>query len=85
MRLAQWRALARATGEPPLFGADDFDMGLSPAGADAFWALLPEGATVILTTASDPARWKRRAAAVYEMRQGSARARPHTAQRAVND
>ena len=58
-------------------------MGLSPDGADAFWALLPEGAAVILTTASDPARWKRRAAAVYEMRQGSAMA--HAARRAVND
>lgn len=83
VRLAEWHAVAKAAGEPPLFGADDFDMGLSPAGADAFWALLPENTPVILTTASDPARWKRRAAAVYEMRQGSARA--HAAQRAVND
>jgi DNA replication and repair protein RecF len=83
VRLAEWHAVAKAAGEPPLFGADDFDMGLSPAGADAFWALLPQGAPVILTTASDPSRWKRRAAAVYEMRQGSARA--HATQRAVND
>ncbi len=83
VRLAEWHAVAKAAGEPPLFGADDFDMGLSPAGADAFWALLPEGAAVILTTASDPARWKRRAAVVYEMRQGSALA--HAARRAVND
>ena len=83
VRLAQWHAVAKAAGEPPLFGADDFDMGLSPAGADAFFGLLPEGAAVILTTASDPARWKRRAAAVYEMRQGSALA--HAARRAVND
>ena len=83
VRLAQWHALAKAAGEPPLFGADDFDMGLSPAGAEAFWALLPGGAPVILTTASDPARWKRRADAVYEMRQGSART--HAERRAVND
>jgi DNA replication and repair protein RecF len=83
VRLAEWHAVAKAAGEPPLFGADDFDMGLSPAGADAFFGLLPEGAAVILTTASDPARWKRRAAAVYEMRQGSART--PAARRAVND
>lgn len=82
-RLAEWHAVAKAAGEPPLFGADDFDMGLSPAGADAFFGLLPQSAPVILTTASDPARWKRRVAAVYEMRQGNARA--HAAQRAVND
>ena len=83
VRLAEWHAVAKAAGEPPFFGADDFDMGLSPAGADAFFGLLPAGAPVILTTASDPARWKRRAAAVYEMRQGSART--PAARRAVND
>ena len=83
VRLAEWHAVAKAAGEPPLFGADDFDMGLSPAGADAFFGLLPEGAVVILTTASEPARWKRRVAAVYEMRQGSALA--HASPRAVND
>jgi DNA replication and repair protein RecF len=82
-RLAQWHAVAGAAEEPPFFGADDFDMGLSPAAADAFWAFLPEGAVVILTTASDPAPWRRKAAAVYEMRQGSAVARE--ARRAVND
>jgi DNA replication and repair protein RecF len=83
VRLAEWHAVAKAAEEPPLFGADDFDMGLSPAGADAFFGLLPVGASVILTTASDPARWKRRVAAVYEMRQGSAQ--EHAARRAVND
>jgi DNA replication and repair protein RecF len=83
VRLAEWHAVAKAGQEPPLFGADDFDMGLSPAGADAFFCLLPEGACVILTTASDPTRWKRRAATVYEMRLGSARS--HAARRAVND
>ena len=82
-KLAEWHAVAAAAGEPPLFGVDDFDVGLSPAAVDALWEALPPSATVLLTTASDPARWKRRAAVVYEMRQGRALARQ--TQRAVND
>lgn len=82
-KLAEWRAVAAAVGEPPLLCVDDFDMGLSPSAAEAFWDALPPGATVVLTTASDPGRWTRRAAAVYEMRQGSAF--PYGARRAVND
>lgn len=84
-KLSEWHAVAAAAGETPLFGVDDFDMGLSPAAAEAFWDTLPQAATVVLTTASDPARWKRRAAAVYEMRQGSAVALDHGARRAANN
>ena len=82
-KLAEWSAVAAASGEPPLLGVDDFDAGLSRAAAEAFWDGLPEAASVILTTASDPAPWKRRAAAHYEMRQG--RAGLPGARRAVND
>ena len=31
LSLAEWQAVATAAGEPPLFGADDFDAGLSQA------------------------------------------------------
>jgi DNA replication and repair protein RecF len=82
-KLAEWHATTQAAGEPALLCIDDFDMGLSPAAAAAFWDSLPKEATAILTTASDPARWRSRATAVYEMRQGSAIARE--ARRAVND
>ena len=82
-KLAEWHAATQAAGEPALLCVDDFDMGLSPAAAAAFWDSLPKEAAAILTTASDPARWKARAAAVFEMRQGSSIARD--ARRAVND
>jgi DNA replication and repair protein RecF len=82
-KLAEWHATTQAAGEPALLCIDDFDMGLSPAAAGAFWDSLPREAAAILTTASDPACWRSRAAAVYEMRQGSAIARE--ARRAVND
>jgi DNA replication and repair protein RecF len=82
-KLAEWHATTQAAGEPALLCIDDFDMGLSPAAAGAFWDALPKEAAAILTTASDPARWRSRAAAVFEMRQGSAIARE--ARRAVND
>lgn len=82
-KLAEWHAVAAAAGEPPLLGVDDFDAGLSPAAAQAFWEALPSSAPAILTTASDPARWERRAAALYEMRRGCARTA--RARRAVND
>jgi DNA replication and repair protein RecF len=81
-KLAEWNAVTRACGEPALLCIDDFDMGLSPAAAAAFWDSLPAEAAAILTTASDPARWKVRAATVFEMREGSVR---RDARRAVND
>jgi len=58
-------------------------MGLSPAAAAAFWDALPKEAPAILTTASDPARWRSRATAVYEMRMGSCVERE--TRRAVNN
>jgi DNA replication and repair protein RecF len=57
-KLAEWRVVRDAAGEPPLFGVDDFDAGLSARSLDGFFEGLPEGATVILTTASDPARFR---------------------------
>lgn len=57
-KLAEWRVVRDAAGEAPLFGVDDFDAGLSARSLDGFFAGLPEGATVILTTASDPARFR---------------------------
>jgi DNA replication and repair protein RecF len=71
VRLAEWRAVAAATGEAPLFGADDFDAGLSAASTEELLDALPEGAAVVLTTAADPARWSRRAAQVIEVRDGA--------------
>jgi DNA replication and repair protein RecF len=69
-KLAEWKAVARAAGEPPLFAADDFDAGLSDASVEEFFEALPREAAVLLTTAASPARWSRRAAAVLEMRGG---------------
>ena len=80
IKLAEWQAVRDATGALPIFGVDEFEAGLSPAWADAFLAALPEGATVLLTSAGDPARWKRRVAGVLEMREGRIVGRP----RAVN-
>jgi len=74
VRLAEWRAVAASAGEAPLFGVDDFDAGLSEASAEQFFEALPREAAVVLTTASAPARWARRAAAVIEVREGSASA-----------
>ena len=34
-KLAEWRAVARAAGESPLFGVDEFDAGLSAGGVEA--------------------------------------------------
>ncbi len=70
VKLAEWTALHRASGEPPLFGADDFDAGLSEGWVEDFFDGLPEGASVLLTTAAPPARWARRASAVLEVRAG---------------
>jgi DNA replication and repair protein RecF len=72
VRLAEWRSVAAAAGEPPLFGADDFDAGLSEASAEEFFEALPAEAAVVLTTASASGRWARRASAVIEVRGGSA-------------
>jgi DNA replication and repair protein RecF len=69
-RLAEWRSVAAAPGEAPLFGADDFDAGLSEASAEEFFDALPRDAAVLLTTTAPPARWARRAAAVVEVRNG---------------
>jgi len=72
VRLAEWRAVQAGTGESPLFGADDFDAGLSESSAEEFFAALPPNAAVVLTTAAPPARWARRAAQVIEVRDGVA-------------
>ncbi len=64
-KLAEWHALARARGVAPLFAADDFDAGLSRTAVDAFLASLPPAEQTILTTASDPARFKARAQVIW--------------------
>jgi len=71
VKLAEWRAVAKAAGQPPLFAADDFDAGLAEGWVEEFFDALPGQAAVLLTTAAPTARWARRAAAVLEMRQGS--------------
>ena len=81
VKLAEWKAVAEAAGEAPLLGVDEFEAGLSPSWADAFLASLPEAATVLLTSAGDPTRWRRRIAHVLEMRGGRVIDRP----RAVNE
>lgn len=73
VRLAEWRSVA-AAGEAPLFGADDFDAGLSETSAEEFFEALPREAAVILTTAAPAPRWARRAASVVEVRAGTASA-----------
>ncbi len=70
IKLAEWQAVRKATGQMPLLGVDEFEAGLSPAWAEAFLDSLPEGATVLLSSAGDPGRWKRRIANVLEMRGG---------------
>lgn len=70
-KLAEWSAVAKASGGSPLFGADDFDAGLSEGWVEDFLDALPREATVLLTTTSAPARWARRAAAVLEVSQGA--------------
>jgi DNA replication and repair protein RecF len=71
-KLAEWRVIAQAAGETPLFAADDFDSGLSESWVGEFLDQLPREATVLLTTTSSPARWGRRAARVLVVRDGSA-------------
>lgn len=81
VKLAEWRSVAEAAGVPPLFGVDEFDAGLSPAWSEALLASLPREATVLLTSAGDPARWRRKVDAVVEIRGGRVADRP----RAVNE
>lgn len=71
-RLAEWRSIAAAAGEPPLFAVDDFDASLSEASAEEFFGALPKDAAVVLTTAAPVARWAGRADAVIEVRGGAA-------------
>jgi DNA replication and repair protein RecF len=71
-RLAEWHTVAKVSGEPPLFAVDDFDASLSEASAEEFFAALPQGAAVVLTTAAPASRWARRADAVIEVRRGTA-------------
>jgi DNA replication and repair protein RecF len=66
-KLAEWRIVKDAAGEPPLFGVDDFDAGLSDRSLEGFLSGLPEAATVLLTSASDPARFRGLAASVLRM------------------
>ena len=80
-KLAEWRVVERVRGQTPLLGVDDFDAGLSPAWVEAFLRELPEAATVLLTTAGEPSRWRGWAAEVLEIRGGAVASRP----RAVND
>ena len=69
-KLAEWRVVREAAGEAPLFAVDDFDAGLSDRSLDRFFAGLPEGTTVILTTASDVSRFRGLPAAVLRMTGG---------------
>jgi DNA replication and repair protein RecF len=70
IKLAEWSAVARRAGEPPLFAADDFDAHLSQEWGEDFFDALPGDAAVLLTTAAPAARWARRARAVLEVRAG---------------
>lgn len=73
VKLAEWRAIAKASDESPLFAVDEFDAGLSAGWVEAFLEALPPAETVLLTTASEPDRWRGLAAAVVEMRAGRVR------------
>jgi DNA replication and repair protein RecF len=70
IKLAEWSAVARRAGEPPLFAADDFDAHLAQGWVEDFLDALPAEAAVLLTTAAPPARWAARASAVLEVRGG---------------
>lgn len=69
-KLAEWHVVKNAAGESPLFGVDDFDAGLSAKSLESFLAGIPEGTTVILTTASDPARFRGLTATILRMNAG---------------
>jgi DNA replication and repair protein RecF len=80
VKLAEWATVAQATGSRPLFAIDEFDAGLASGWIEALFVLLPESETVLLTTASEPARYARRVDHILEIRGGRAFTRP----RAVN-
>jgi len=69
-KLAEWRIVKDAAGEAPLFGVDDFDAGLSERSLESFLSGLPEATTVVLTSASDAARFRGLAATVLRMNGG---------------
>lgn len=69
-KLAEWRIVRDAAWEAPLFGVDDFDAGLSARSLGSFLEGLPEATTVVLTSASDPARFRGLAATVLRMSGG---------------
>jgi DNA replication and repair protein RecF len=69
-KLAEWRIVKDAVGEAPLFGVDDFDAGLSERSLERFLSGLPEATTVVLTSASDTARFRGLAATVLRMSGG---------------
>jgi DNA replication and repair protein RecF len=73
VKVAEWRAIAKASDEAPLFAVDEFDAGLSAGWVEAFLEVLPPAETVLLTTASEPERWRGLADAVVEMRAGRVR------------
>jgi DNA replication and repair protein RecF len=75
-KLAEWRTVARATGERPLFAVDEFDAGLATGWVEALLDALPEAETLLLTTASEPGRYGRRVDHVVEIRTGRAIGRP---------
>ena len=69
-KLAEWQVVRDAAGEAPLFGVDDFDAGLSKRSLEGFVAGLPDATTVLLTTASDPARFRGLTASVLRVSAG---------------
>jgi DNA replication and repair protein RecF len=76
LKLAEWATVARATGARPLFAIDEFDAGLAAGWIEALFVLLPETETVLLTTASEPARYARRVDHILEICGGRAFTRP---------
>ena len=82
VKLAEWSAVAKSAGEPPLFVADDFDAGLSESWVEEFFDALPAHAQVLLTTTAPPARFgfgsgsSKRPATVLEIQRGSVQAAP---------
>jgi len=69
-KVAEWRIVKDAAGEAPLFGVDDFDAGLSERSLESFLSGLPEATTVVLTSATDPSRFRGLAATVLRMNGG---------------
>ncbi len=80
IKFAEWKTVAATTEEKPLLAIDEFDAGLSAGWVEALVAALPEAETVLLTSATEPARYGRWVDQVLEIRSGRAVRRP----RAVN-